>query len=198
MLYAFLVDAFETERLKTLALWSAVGPEDLEHRMEPRARTPREHFVHQCASEDGWFVKMLGIDAGLPPLPEAETKLAFLRHYAAASERRLAALRAKSEPWFAEVVRFFEAERSRAWVLVRRIAHTAHHRGQLAALLRARGRALHSTYGPTADTGGLPKDGAAVIYRHASIAALLAAEEAGGAGAELSGPGPKPPTERPG
>ncbi|MFL5496629.1 MAG: DinB family protein, partial [Gemmatimonadales bacterium] len=32
--------------------------------------------------------------------------------------------------------------RSRAWILVRRIAHTAHHRGQQTILLRQLGREL--------------------------------------------------------
>ena len=33
--------------------------------------------------------RMLGIDVGLPPLPEREERLDFLEHYAAASGRRL-------------------------------------------------------------------------------------------------------------
>jgi len=37
------------------------------------------------------------------------------------------------------------------------------------------GRSLYSTYGPTADTGGLFQQGAPVIYRYESVEALLAA-----------------------
>jgi uncharacterized damage-inducible protein DinB len=48
---------------------------------------------------------------------------------------------------------FFEVKRSRAWIITRRIAHTAHHRGQQMAHLRVFDRDVHSTYGPTADTG---------------------------------------------
>jgi hypothetical protein len=40
-------------------------------------------------------------------------------------------------------------------VMTRRLTHTSHHRGQQMAMLRMLGRTLHSTYGPTADTGGL-------------------------------------------
>ena len=40
----------------------------------------------------------------------------------------------------------------RAWVLTRRIAHSAHHRGQQMAMLRMLNHTLHSNYGPTADT----------------------------------------------
>jgi hypothetical protein len=66
--------------------------------------------------------------------------------------------------WFEQTTKFFDVDRSRAWVLTRRIAHSAHHRGQLTVYLRLWGEALYSTYGPTADTGGLAANGARVIY----------------------------------
>ena len=90
----------------------------------------------------------------------------FLEHYAAASGRRLERLAGQTAEWFAGETRFFDVPRSRAWVLTRRIAHSAHHRGQLTAYLRMLGRDLYSTYGPTADTGGLFQQGAPVIYRY--------------------------------
>ena len=71
------------------------------------------------------------------------------------------------------------------------------HRGQLTTYLRLLGRSLYSTYGPTADTGGLAQQGATVIYRYDSVAGLLAAERAGGAERHtLPGPGAAAPTER--
>ena len=57
-----------------------------------------------------------------------------------------------------------EPERGMKLTLTRRIAHSAHHRGQLTVYLRLWGEALYSTYGPTADTGGLAVNGARVIY----------------------------------
>jgi hypothetical protein len=142
---------------------------------------------------------MLGIDVGLPPLPEREERVRFLEHYAEASGRRLERLAGEPAEWFTEETRFFDVPRSRAWVLTRRIAHSAHHRGQLTAYLRLLGRPLYSTYGPTADTGGLFQQNAPVIYRFDSIESLLAAERTGGAGTPaLPGPGAAPPTERPG
>ncbi len=214
--YDFLVDTYDTERIKTLSVWSHFTDAELAYRAEPRARTPREHMVHQCAGEDLWMRTMMGIDLGEPALPPEETRAAFLRQYARASGLRLERLRAASEAWFEETTRFFDVERSRAWVLVRRIAHTAHHRGQLTACLRLLGLDLYSTYGPTADTGGLFQNQARVIYRYPSVEELLAAEAAaGGSGAAaaeggsgavgagapapaLPGPGPKSPTERAG
>jgi len=197
MTHEFLIETYETERLKTLSVWSQVGDEDMEFRAEPRARTPHEHMVHQCLSEDAWMRNMLGIDAGLPALPPREDRVAFLDHYAAASAARLTFLAAAPQDWFGATVRFFGVERSRAWVLVRRFTHTAHHRGQLTTLLRLRGHALYSTYGPTADTGGLAQNGAPVVYRYPDAEALLASEHAGGSSPPLPGPGKKPPVERP-
>jgi uncharacterized damage-inducible protein DinB len=194
--YDFLLDTYDTERLKTLSVWTQVGDPDFEFRAEPRARTPHEHMVHQCAGEDGWFKNLLGIDLGAPPLPSEEARLAFLGAYAEASGKRIARLREKPEEWFAETVRFFGVERSRAWVLTRRIAHSAHHRGQLSALLRLRGLSLYSVYGPTADTGGLPGNGAKTLYRYPDLDALLEAAAGDAEGAVLPGPGEKSPTER--
>lgn len=195
--YDFLLDSFETERIKTLSVWSQFKDSDMNFRLEPRARTPHEHMVHQCVSEDTWMRTMLEIDIGEPPLPKQESRLSFITIYANASEKRLLSLRTKSDSWFEEITNFFNAERSRAWVLVRRIAHTAHHRGQLTTILRLLGKDLYSTYGPTADTGGLFQNQAPVIYRYSDVASLLEAEEHGGINKALPGPGDKSATERP-
>jgi uncharacterized damage-inducible protein DinB len=194
--YDFLVETFRTERVKTLSVWSQVPDAQMDFRPEPRARTPREHMVHQCLSEDVWMKNMLGIVVARPPLPGEETRLAFLGHYAAASAERLAQLETKPDDWFAGPTRFFDAERSRAWVLTRRFTHSAHHRGQLTVYLRLWGQALYSTYGPTADTGGLFQNGAQIVYRYGSIDHLLKAEGEGGEHPPLPGPGAKSPTER--
>jgi len=61
------------------------------------------------------------------------------------------------------------------------------------AMLRMVGRELHSNYGPTADTGGLPANHAPTIYAYRSIEELLA----DGPKKELPGAGGKPVTERP-
>src|SRR4051812_44545382 len=196
--YDFLLETYDTERLKTLSVWSQFRDADMEFRPEPRARTPHEHMVHQCQSEDVWMRTMLGIDLGEAPLPAEETRLEFLRRYASSSERRLEILGRLPDAWFEEETRFFDVARSRAWVLTRRIAHSAHHRGQLTAYLRLLGRELYSTYGPTADTGGLFLNGAPTIYRYPDLEVLLEAEARGGESPALPGPGEKSPTERPG
>lgn len=200
MKYDFLVDTYETERIKVVSVWSMFKDEDLPVRpskLDPRGRTVQEHMVHQCVSEDLWFRTILGIDVGAPPLPAREVRWAFMERYAKDSGERLAAIRAKPDSWWEETVGFFDVRRSRAWVMTRRIAHTAQHRGQLLAMLRVLGRDMHSTYGPTADTGGLMQDHAPTIYAYDSLEALLQAEATGGAKRPLPPPGHKPVTERP-
>ena len=200
MRYEFLIDTYETERVKVLSVWSEFTDHDLEVRPKPddaRGRSVREQMVHQCVSEDLWFRNMLGIDVGAPPLPKVETRLEFMKRYAEDSGKRLAALREKSESWWEEEVPFFDVRRSRAWVMTRRMTHTSHHRGQQLAMLCMLGRDLHSNYGPTADTGGLMQNHAPTIYAYTSLDALLQAESEGGRKASLPGADGKPVTERP-
>jgi uncharacterized damage-inducible protein DinB len=201
MKYDFLVETYETERIKVLSVWSMFKDEDLPVRpnpSDPRGRSVHEHMVHQCISENLWFLNMLDIDVGAPPLPSEEARLDFIEQYAEDSGKRLAALREKPEQWWEAKARFFDVERSRAWIMTRRVAHTAQHRGQLMAMLRVIGRSLHSIYGPTADTGGLMQNHAPTVYAYPDLDALLTGEAAGGAKSTLPGSGVKPVTERPG
>jgi uncharacterized damage-inducible protein DinB len=194
--FSFFADSYDTERLKILSVWSQVADGRMRFRPEPRGRSPLEHMVHQCVSEDAWMKNMLGIEVDGPVLPADETRRAFIEHYAAVSAARLQMLREKPDAWFQEPAQFFDVTRSRAWVLLRRLTHSAHHRGQLTAYIRMWGEALFSTYGPTADTGGLPKNGATVVYRYDSVDDLLAHDGRDG-GRRLPGTGTAPPTERP-
>jgi uncharacterized damage-inducible protein DinB len=201
MRYDFLVDTYETERIKVVSTWSEFKDEELPLRPragDPRGRSVQEQMVHQCVSENLWFRNMLGIEAGPQPVPAQETRLEFIKRYLADSEKRLAALRAKDEAWWEGETKFFDVQRTRAWVMVRRIAHTAHHRGQQIAMLRMLGHSLHSNYGPSADTGGLMQNQAPTIYAYPNLNALVAGESAGGAKTPLPGSGGKPVTERPG
>ncbi len=197
MKFELFADTYATERLKTLSVWSAFVDADLEFRPAARIRTPHEHMVHQCVSEDNWMKSMLSIDSGMPPLPAVESRLEFLRHYAAVSQQRLALLREKAEEWFEESTIFFDTPRTRGWILLRRLTHSAHHRAQLTVYLRLLGRPVYSTYGPSADTGGLPANQAPTIYRYSDVDDLLEAESEGGRYPELPGPGGKSSTERP-
>ena len=200
MRYAFLVETYATERVKVVSVWSEFRDEDLPFRPragDPRGRSVHEQMVHQCVSEDLWFRNMLGIDVGAPPLPKTETRVEFMERYAEDSGKRLAALQAKEEEWWEGATNFFDVKRSRTWVMVRRMTHTSHHRGQLMAMLRMLGRDIHSNYGPTADTGGLMQNHAPTIYAYSSLDEMLAGESAGGSKARLPGAGGNAVTERP-
>ncbi|HET7251262.1 MAG TPA: DinB family protein [Gemmatimonadales bacterium] len=193
--YGFLVETYRTERLKTLALWAQIPDERMRFRPEPRARSPLEHMVHQCMSEDIWMRTMLGLTVSRTALPAEESRVAFLEHYAACSGERLEALARRPDAWYEEEAQFFDVRRSRAWILTRRFTHSAHHRGQLTVYFRLWGLPLYSTYGPTADTGGLFQNGARVIYRYASVDEALDRPATPGPG--LVPPGATPVTERP-
>jgi hypothetical protein len=106
-------------------------------------------------------------------------------------------LQKKETTWWEENAKFFDVVKSRAWIMTRRLTHTAHHRGQQMAMLRMLGRSLHSNYGPTADTGGLMQNHAPTIYAYGSLEALLQNEPAGGKKSPLPGGAGKPVTERP-
>ena len=201
MRYEFLVETYATERIKVVSVWAEFRETDLGVRPrtdDARGRSVHEQMVHQCVSEDLWFRTMLKIDVGAPPLPAIETREGFVQQYVEDSGKRLTALQQKDEAWWESDTSFFDVKRSMAWVVTRRIAHTAHHRGQQMAMLRMLGRDLHSNYGPTADTGGLMQNHAPTIYAYSSLEALFVGENAGGAKARLPGVGEKAVTERPG
>jgi uncharacterized damage-inducible protein DinB len=200
MRYDFLVESYETERIKVLSVWSEFRDDDLPRRpnqSDARGRSVHEQMVHQCVSEDSWFRTMLGIDVGAPPIPRREARIEFIRQYAQDSGKRLDVLGRTEERWWEETTRFFDVERTRAWVMVRRLTHTSHHRGQQMAMLRMLRRDLHSNYGPTADTGGLMQNHAPTIYAYSSLQALVEGESNGGAKTPLPGAGANAVTERP-
>jgi uncharacterized damage-inducible protein DinB len=195
--FDFMLETYATERIKTLSVWSQFADDEMEFRPAPLSRTPHEQMVHQCMSEHLWMTNMLDISTDITPLPAKETRLDFMRHYAAASEQRLRQMYEKPATWFDETTTFFDVQRTKSWVLLRRLTHSAHHRAQLTVYLRLLGKPLYSTYGPTADTGGLFQNRAPIIYRYATVEELLAAEVQGGSFPELPGPGSASPTERP-
>ena len=175
MRYLFLVETYETERLKVVSTWSFFRDAELSfrpHPSDPRGRSFLEQMIHQCVSEDNWFRNSFGItvnnDVGAPPLPSTQDRRGFITRYWEDSGKRLAAIRATDDAFWETEVRFFDVPRSRAWIMVRRIAHTAHHRGQQMAMLRMLNREIKSNYGPTADTGDK------VVYAYPDIETLLA------------------------
>ena len=174
MRYQFLLETYETERLKVVSVWSFFRHAELDarpHPTDPRGRSVREQMIHQCVSENNWFSNFFGIavshDVAAPPLPATQDRRGFITRYWEDSGKRIEAMRATDDAFWEQEARFFDVPRSRAWIMVRRIAHTAHHRGQQMAMLRMLNREIHSNYGPTADTGEQ------VVYAYPDIESLL-------------------------
>src|ERR1700747_1021794 len=133
MPYDFLVETYATEREKVVSVWCEFTPATRPcrpHPPAPRGRGVHEQMIHQCVSEDLWFRTMLGIDVNAPPLPAQELRLEFIQRYGEDSGKRLAVLESKPEDWWEKNTTFFDVQRSRAWVMTRRLTHTSHHRGQ--------------------------------------------------------------------
>ena len=157
-MYDFLLETYSTEILKTTGIWSAFPEAAMDYRPHLRSRSVIEQMTHQVESEARWMSTMLGIDTG-PPNPQVRNLQAYIEKYRADANNRLEQVRRKPEEWWREMTKFFDVERSRAWVLARRINHSTHHRGQLVVYLRLLDLPQPSVYGPTADTDGR------VIYR---------------------------------
>lgn len=151
--YDFLLEAYETEILKTAGIWESFPPKALDWRPHRKSRTVVEQFEHQLQSEGRWMTTMLGIETG-EPLPEQKARDAFITKYRHDAQTRLEMLRTKADEWWRGETMFFDVRRSRAWIMLRRINHSTHHRGQLLVYLRLLDIPVPSVYGPTADTQG--------------------------------------------
>ena len=100
MRYQFLIDTYRTEIEKVLSVWAMFDDDDLQKRPHPsdkRGRNFLEHMVHQSMSENLWFKTMLGISVTENPVPDEETRLALMKHYAENAAKKLAALEDKDE-----------------------------------------------------------------------------------------------------
>ena len=80
----FLIDTYRTEIEKVLGVWAMFDDENLLVRpnaTDHRGRNLLEQMVHQSVSENLWFSTMLAIHVTDNPLPEHESRLAFIRTY---------------------------------------------------------------------------------------------------------------------
>jgi uncharacterized damage-inducible protein DinB len=151
--FAHVVAIYASETNKVAAVWREFSDADLDFRPDPRSSTVGEIMKHQLLSERRFFGEFLGhselaVADVLPALILVETCIARLAQLATP---RLAFLADRSQEWWLENAPFFDVRRERIWIFWRRVLHTAHHRTQLSVYLRLLGKAVPSTYGPTAD-----------------------------------------------
>jgi uncharacterized damage-inducible protein DinB len=151
--YGFLLETYRTETLKIAGIWSAFPESSMDFRPAAKSRSVLEQMEHQVQSEGRWMTTMLDIDTG-DPNPADRSRNGFIEKYRGDAARRLELLREKPDEWWRAETTFFDVVRSRAWIVTRRVAHSAHHRGQLIVYLRLLGIRVPSVYGPTADTDG--------------------------------------------
>ncbi len=147
------LDTYASETNKTVSVWRGFQDADLDWRPHERSSTVREIVRHQLLSERRFFAEFL---AGPEPpadavLPDPLTVASATARLAELARARLIFLAACEQPWWLEVVPFFDVRRQRIWVFWRRVLHSAHHRTQLAGYLRLLGRSVPAIYGPTAD-----------------------------------------------
>jgi uncharacterized damage-inducible protein DinB len=152
-LFQHVLDTYASETNKVAAVWSAFDDADLGYRPHPRSSSVGEILKHQLLSERRFFGEFLG--APEPPasevLPDPFTTQSARDRFVLLARPRLGFLGAQPAAWWTTRVQFFDVERERAWIVWRRVLHTAHHRTQLSVYLRMLERAVPPTYGPTAD-----------------------------------------------
>lgn len=147
------LDTYASETNKTVSVWREFADHDLGYRPNDRASTIGDIFKHQLLSERRFFGEFLGAPEPLPSdvLPNSLSVQSASERIVALARPRLTFLAGQRTPWWTERVPFFDVQRERIWIFWRRVLHSAHHRTQLATYLRVMGRAVPSTYGPTAD-----------------------------------------------
>ena len=153
VVFQHAIDTYASETNKVASVWHEFTDGDLPYRPHPRASSVEEILRHQLLSERRFFGEFLGVSEPAPDsvLPVPLTVARATSRLVELARPRLASLATQHGEWWTTRVPFFDVERERAWILMRRMLHTAHHRTQLTVYLRVMGRDVPSTYGPTAD-----------------------------------------------
>lgn len=154
------LDTYVSETNKVASVWLEFSDGDLGFRPQERASSVADILKHQLLSERRFFAEFLGVPE--PPadqvLPAELTVETAIGRHVELARPRLGYLAQRRADWWLEPVPFFDVIRQRVWVFWRRVLHSAHHRTQLTVYLRVMGRAVPSTYGPTADVRWLGAD----------------------------------------
>ena len=149
---------WEGEFAATCQVLAAVKDDNRDYRPDPKSRTAWELATH-IATADIWFIDSIinGAFVWDPAAAKAAegslTSVAdVVQFYEKTFPERLNALRALPAEQFAEDLDFFGMMKMpRANFVAMANNHSMHHRGQLAAYLRAHGSKVPNIYGPSAD-----------------------------------------------
>ena len=149
---------WEGEFPATAQVLAAVKDDNRNYRPDPKSRTAWELATH-LATADIWFIDSIAagkFEFDPERAKQAEASFAsvadLVEFYKRTFPEKLAALRAMPAEKQSEVLDFFGARKMpRARWIGFANNHSIHHRGQLAAYLRAMGSKVPNIYGPSAD-----------------------------------------------
>jgi uncharacterized damage-inducible protein DinB len=148
----------EQEIPTTAKVLSAVGRGNGEYKPDPKSRSAIQLARH-IATADAWFVQSVldgkfEFDQAASDKAEAQLKTAddAVAYYEKAMRDKVSRLRAAPADSLSREVDFFGFMKAPAVTFLAMAQnHSVHHRGQLAAYLRAMGSAVPSIYGGSAD-----------------------------------------------
>lgn len=150
-----MTGSLENESVATRKVIAAVPAGNRDYKPDPKSRTAWELATH-LATSDIWFADcILKGDfawAGEPPMPAEFTDPAGVaKWHETQLAGKLGQLRGMSDAQLLKQVDFFGTKAEVVTFMVAFNNHHIHHRGQLAAYLRASGSKVPAIYGMSAD-----------------------------------------------
>lgn len=154
-----LINGWNGEFPATAKVLAAVKDETRNYKPDAKSRTAWELATH-LASADIWFIDSIlrgAFEWDAEGAKKAEASFtdvaAVVAFYNKTFPEKLAALRAMPGDTLAETIDFFGMMKMpRVQFIAMANNHSIHHRGQLAAYLRAMGSKVPDIYGPSADS----------------------------------------------
>jgi uncharacterized damage-inducible protein DinB len=152
---AAITQSLESESVATRKVIAAVPSGNRDYRPDPKSRTAWELAVH-IATSDMWFADCI-LNGAFEWTGEAPTPAEFTDPAAIAGwhethlAEKLARIRAMTPEQLLREGDFFGTKAPMVTFLVPFNNHHIHHRGQLAAYLRAAGSKVPAIYGMSAD-----------------------------------------------
>jgi uncharacterized damage-inducible protein DinB len=153
-----MASLWENELAATTQVLAAVKDDNRGYKPDPKSRTAWELATH-IATADIWFMDSIrqgkfvwNPDAAKEAEGQFKNVDDIVDFYKKTAPQKLAALRALPAENLTEVLDFFGVmQMPRAQWIGFANNHSVHHRGQLAAYLRAMGSKVPNIYGPSAD-----------------------------------------------
>jgi uncharacterized damage-inducible protein DinB len=153
-----MASLWENELTATAQVLAAVKDDNRGYKPDPKSRTAWDLATH-IATADIWFMDSIrqgkfewDPDAAKKAEGQFKNVNDIVEFYKKTAPEKLAALRALPAETLTEVLDFFGVMKMpRAQWIGFANNHSIHHRGQLAAYLRAMGSKVPNIYGPSAD-----------------------------------------------